>query len=42
MPAILATYLFVIIRFGFGPEDRSLFRKMPTAGNAVFPVEEKP
>lgn len=39
MPAILVTYLFVIIKFGFGPEDRSLFRKMPAA--ASFPVEEK-
>ncbi len=38
MPAILATYLFVIIKFGFGPEDRSLFRKMPTAG-AALPAE---
>jgi hypothetical protein len=38
MPAILATYLFVIIKFGFGPEDRSLFRKMPAAA-AALPAE---
>ncbi|WP_373684355.1 lipopolysaccharide biosynthesis protein [Sphingomonas sp. R-74633] len=31
MPAILVTYLFVIIKFGFGPEDRALFRKAPAA-----------
>ncbi|MHA6718552.1 lipopolysaccharide biosynthesis protein [Sphingomonas sp. RS6] len=31
MPAMLGTFLYVIIRFGFGPEDRSLFRKMPRA-----------
>lgn len=35
MPAILITYLYVIIKFGFGPEDRSLFRKMPSAGVAI-------
>lgn len=29
MPAILITFLVVIIRFGFGPEDRALFRKVP-------------
>lgn len=29
MPAMLVTFLFVIIRFGFGPEDRALFRKVP-------------
>jgi O-antigen/teichoic acid export membrane protein len=31
MPAMVATFLFVIIRFGFGPEDRALFRKVPRA-----------
>ncbi|WP_066724915.1 lipopolysaccharide biosynthesis protein [Sphingomonas pituitosa] len=31
MPAMLITFLFVIIRFGFGPEDRALFRKVPRA-----------
>ncbi len=29
IPAILVTYLFVMIRFGFGPADRALFRRMP-------------
>ena len=40
MPAILITYLYVIIKFGFGPEDRSLFRKMPAIAPAL-PVDEK-
>lgn len=35
MPAILVTFLYVIIRFGFGPEDRALFRKVPRAGGAA-------
>ncbi|PVX31279.1 polysaccharide biosynthesis protein [Sphingomonas pokkalii] len=35
MPAILVTFLYVIIRFGFGPEDRALFRKVPRAGGAT-------
>lgn len=38
MPAILITYLYVIIKFGFGPEDRSLFRKMPTAQQRIDEV----
>ena len=38
MPAILVTYLFVIIKFGFGPEDRSLFRKLPAA-KVALPTE---
>ncbi|MEI9927660.1 MAG: oligosaccharide flippase family protein [Sphingomonas sp.] len=29
MPAILISYLFVIIKWAFGPADRALFRKMP-------------
>ncbi|HWU95610.1 MAG TPA: oligosaccharide flippase family protein, partial [Sphingomonas sp.] len=40
MPAILVTFLYVIIKFGFGPEDRSLFRKLPK-GEATLPAEEK-
>lgn len=40
MPAILITYLYVIIKFGFNDEDRALFRKMPSAG-AALPVDEK-
>lgn len=39
MPAILITFLYVIIKFGFGPEDRSLFRKIP-AGGAALPNGE--
>lgn len=39
MPAILVTFLWVVITFGFDREDRSLFRKMPA--RASFPVEEK-
>jgi hypothetical protein len=35
MPAILITFLVVIIRFGFGPEDRALFRKVPRAEGAA-------
>nr|WP_083942938.1 lipopolysaccharide biosynthesis protein [Sphingomonas soli] len=40
MPAILITFLYVIIKFGFGEGDRALFRKMPATG-ATLPVEEK-
>lgn len=29
LPAIAASYLFVIWRFAFGPDDRALFRKVP-------------
>lgn len=29
MPMILASFLYIIIRFGFGPEDKALFKKMP-------------
>lgn len=39
MPAILATFLYVIIRFGFGPEDKALFKSMPAG--ATLPVDEK-
>ncbi|MCX8474157.1 MAG: lipopolysaccharide biosynthesis protein [Sphingomonas sp.] len=39
MPAILVTFLYVIIKFGFGPEDKALFRKMP-AGGAALPNGE--
>ena len=38
MPAILITYLYVIIKFGFGEEDRALFRKMPTAQQRIDEV----
>jgi O-antigen/teichoic acid export membrane protein len=38
MPAILVTFLFVVIKFGFGPEDRALFRRTPA--EAALPVED--
>ncbi len=31
VPAIMATYCFVLWRWAFGPEDRALFHKMPKA-----------
>ena len=36
-PAIAATYLFVLWRWAFGPADRALFGKMPTAEEATLP-----
>ncbi|WP_188053243.1 lipopolysaccharide biosynthesis protein [Sphingosinithalassobacter sp. CS137] len=41
MPAILVSYLYVIIKFAFGPEDRALFRKLPKSSGPTLPVEEK-
>lgn len=41
MPAILITFLYVMIKFGFGPEDKALFRKMPRGEDATLPAEEK-
>ena len=41
MPAILVSYLYVIIKFAFGPEDRALFRKLPNSSGPTLPVEEK-
>lgn len=41
MPAILVTFLFVMIRFGFDAEDRALFRKLPKPDEAMLPVTEK-
>ncbi|WP_374127815.1 MULTISPECIES: lipopolysaccharide biosynthesis protein [unclassified Sphingomonas] len=32
LPAIAASYLFVLWKFAFGPEDRALFQRMPKAG----------
>ncbi len=40
MPTILITFLYVMIRFGFGPEDRALFRKLPK-GEPTLPLAEK-
>ncbi|MCH4893742.1 MULTISPECIES: lipopolysaccharide biosynthesis protein [unclassified Sphingomonas] len=31
IPAILLSYLYVLWRWGFGPQDRTLFRKLPGA-----------
>ena len=36
-PAIAATYLFVLWKWAFGPADRALFGKMPTAEEATLP-----
>jgi hypothetical protein len=41
IPAILVTYFFVIGKWAMGPEDRTLFKKLPRAGAATFPVGEK-
>ncbi|MBB3348219.1 MULTISPECIES: lipopolysaccharide biosynthesis protein [unclassified Sphingomonas] len=37
--ATMGAYLFVIWRYAFGPEDRALFNKMPTAEEATLPNE---
>jgi O-antigen/teichoic acid export membrane protein len=37
IPAIAATYLFVLWRTAFEPADRALFGKMPTAEEATLP-----
>ena len=36
-PAIAATYLFILWRWAFGPADRALFGRMPTAEEATLP-----
>jgi hypothetical protein len=41
MPAILVTFLFVMIKFGFSPEDRALFRKTPADAEPTLPATEK-
>jgi O-antigen/teichoic acid export membrane protein len=38
VPAIAASYLFVLFRWAFGPADRALFKKMPEAEAAALPV----
>jgi O-antigen/teichoic acid export membrane protein len=38
VPAILATYCYVLYRWAFTDEDRALFRKMPKAGEAELPI----
>ena len=39
VPATAATYLWCMWRYAFGPEDRALFRGMPTADEATLPNE---
>ncbi|MBW4330685.1 lipopolysaccharide biosynthesis protein [Stakelama sp. CBK3Z-3] len=38
IPAIFAVYGFVIWRWAFGPEDRTLFKKLPGAGESTAPI----
>ncbi|WNO53846.1 lipopolysaccharide biosynthesis protein [Stakelama saccharophila] len=38
LPAILLSYLYVLWRFAFGPEDRKLFAKLPKAEETEVPV----
>ena len=38
VPMIAATYLFVLFRWAFGPEDRALFGKLPSVEEATLPV----
>jgi O-antigen/teichoic acid export membrane protein len=40
IPAIAGSYLFVLWRWAFGPEDRTLFKKLPSADDATLPVIE--
>jgi hypothetical protein len=37
VPAIAATYLFVLWRWAFGPADRALFGQVPAAKDATLP-----
>ncbi|HEU4959064.1 MAG TPA: lipopolysaccharide biosynthesis protein [Sphingomonas sp.] len=38
IPAIAGAYIFVLWRWAFGPEDRTLFRKLPGPEEATLPV----
>ncbi|GAA0338625.1 hypothetical protein GCM10009087_56360 [Sphingomonas oligophenolica] len=38
IPAICASYLFVLFRWAFGPEDRALFTKLPKIEEATLPT----
>ena len=38
IPAIAATYLFILYRWAFGPEDRALFGKLPSIEEATLPA----
>jgi ABC-type glycerol-3-phosphate transport system substrate-binding protein len=37
IPAIAGVYLFILWRWAFGPADRALFGKMPSADEASLP-----
>ncbi len=39
IPAMLAAYFFVIAKWALGPEDRTLFQKLPAA--ASLPIDER-
>lgn len=38
VPMIAATYLFVLFRWAFGPEDRALLKTMPKGGEVAQPL----
>lgn len=38
VPMIAATYLFVLFRWAFGPDDRALFGTLPSVEEATLPV----
>jgi len=38
IPAIAASYLFILSRWAFGPEDRALFGKLPKIEEATLPA----
>jgi hypothetical protein len=38
IPAIAATYFFILSKWAFGPEDRALFGKIPSVEGATLPT----
>lgn len=42
IPVIFAVYAFIIWRWAFGPDDRTLFRKLPGASEPSLIVAEEP
>ena len=38
IPAIAASYIFILSRWAFGPEDRALFGKLPKIDEATLPA----
>ncbi|MEO6216628.1 MAG: lipopolysaccharide biosynthesis protein, partial [Sphingomonas sp.] len=38
IPAIAACYLYILFRWAFGPEDRTLFGKLPKMDGASLPA----